>query len=109
MNGLTALGRRGISFVALIVALFKDVPHDSNMICSCVLRILEFIIKDKKRLPKRLVLITDNTTRENKNHTVLSFLGMLVGLEIFEHASIGFLMVGHTHGKNDQVHSQISQ
>lgn len=98
----------GFSEQPMICGVFKDLPHDSNMICSCLLQVLLKIKETKGFLSKELFVIADNTTRENKNHTVLSWLALLVATRVFEKTSIGFLMVGHTHGKNDQVHSRIS-
>jgi len=43
----------------------------------------------------------DNTTRESKNQTFLSFMAHLVARNMFEAAEVQFLQAGHTHNEQD--------
>ena len=54
-------------------------------------------------LPQVLYLHLDNTSRENKNQIVFGYLNMLVELGIFHKVKVGFLLVGHTHDRIDQI------
>ncbi len=60
-------------------------------------------------LPKRLDLQMDNTAKDNKNHYLLGFCGMLVAEGVFEEVRVFFLPVGHTHQVIDQTFSLISK
>ena len=53
-------------------------------------------------LPRTIVVGADNTTRESKNQTFLSFLAHLVARNMFEAAEVQFLQTGHTHNEQDQ-------
>ena len=45
----------------------------------------------------------DNTSKDNKNHTVFGFLAWLVAEEHFVNATVSFLPVGHTHEDIDAL------
>ena len=53
-------------------------------------------------MPQHLVLLTDNTTREQKNQFTMLFAAYLVASEKFQSVSNNFFRVGHTHMKLDQ-------
>ena len=55
-------------------------PHDSNLTINVLMRVL--LRMDV--IPERLYLQMDNCWRENKNQYVLTFLGVLVKLNIFK-------------------------
>ena len=60
-------------------------------------------------LPDELVVQMDNTTKENKNHTVMASLAYLVKMDFFKKVYANFLIVGHTHNEIDRCFSVISQ
>ena len=51
----------------------------------------------------------DNTTKENKNSTVFSYLSMLEERGIFKKIKVNFLLVGHTHDHIDKMFSRFSK
>ena len=59
-------------------------PHDSNLTITVLLDVLKHVQSKLGTLPKILFLQLDNTSRENKNKYVLSFLALLVHLKIFK-------------------------
>ena len=61
------------------------------------------------RLPPILFLQADNCGRENKNKTIVRFLGHLVQENIIQEAHLIFLPVGHTHAEIDQRFSVLSR
>lgn len=62
----------------------------------------------KTRLPRRLVLTLDNTTKQNKGRYLSAWLTLLVRQRVFEKAHCMFLEVGHTHDRVDQFFSRIA-
>ena len=99
--------------------------HDSNLTVEIIVRALAFdqgwrdrggrtqeeAARDeasgraeKPSLPRarRLYLQLDNCWRENKNRTVIAFLGHLVHCGAFDEIQLSFLPVGHTHCDIDQ-------
>ena len=79
--------------------------QSSNMVVSTIYKLLQEIIKDQGKLPKKLRVFADNCYRENKNRYLFAFLDHLVELGIFEEATIDFLIVGHTGNEVDQLFS----
>ena len=57
--------------------------------------------------PRRLHLQADNCAGENKNCYVLSYLCLLVHLNIFSEVNFNFLPVGHTHEDIDRLFSRL--
>ena len=49
-----------------------------------------------------------NTTKDNKNHYLLGFCGMLVTEQVFREVRVFFLPVGHTHQKIDATFSLVT-
>lgn len=97
------------------VQLFLCLPvMDTNADLSCVIllqaiRNANSALNDGERLPKTLLLQMDNCAKDNKNQFMMRFLGTLVLREIFEEVRVGFLVVGHTHERIDQVFSRLSE
>jgi hypothetical protein len=60
-------------------------------------RTLMKLSKTRTVWPANFVLQLDNTTAENKNHTVMAYAAWLVATGVFETVQVRFLMVGHTH------------
>jgi hypothetical protein len=65
--------------------------------CEVVHRTLMKLAKTRKVWPRNFVLQLDNTSAENKNHTVMAYCAWLVATGVFETVQVRFLMVGHTH------------
>ncbi len=90
-----------------------DAKKNSDMNCQCLGRTLEKLNHwFKARLlvvPQHLVLLTDNTTREQKNQNVVAFLAWLVASGKFETVTNNFFRVGHTHMKLDQRFSVVAK
>lgn len=85
---------------------FCEIPHDPNLTCHVIRRSL---LSLNKPPPPVLFLQLDNTSRENKNWTVLTSLAMLVFLGAFEEVYVSFLLVGHTHEDIDALFSRIAE
>jgi hypothetical protein len=81
---------------------------DSNLSCTLLLDLITKVFDTMNTLPPVLMLQMDNCGRENKNHAVLGFLGMLVEENLFKEVYLNFLPVGHTHAKVDQRFSRVS-
>jgi len=75
--------------------LTSEYLTDSNVSIECLKRTLEHIGLDN--LPHTLYLQLDNTSKDNKNKKVFSFLASLVKKNIFKRVVVSFLPVGHTH------------
>ncbi len=75
-----------------------------NIQClSRVLETLQAVFAAKLLVvPQNLVLLTDNTTREQQNQHVALFLAFLVASGVFQTVTNNFFLVGHTHMKLDQ-------
>lgn len=86
----------------------REIPHDTNLSLSCLLKILAQESQDGT-LPATLYVQLDNTTRENKNKYFLGMMAYLVKKGYLEEVYISFLFVGHTHEDVDQSFSKISQ
>ena len=55
-------------------------PHDSNLTINVILH----VILRMESIPDKLYLQMDNCWRENKNQYVITFLAMLVKIDIFK-------------------------
>jgi hypothetical protein len=55
--------------------------------------------------PYTLYLQVDNCWKENKNTTMLYYLGLLVYYSWFKNVQLYFLSTGHTHKDIDQMFS----
>ena len=83
-----------------------DVCKDSNLQITVLGRTIDLIkarLEELKvSLPQHLVVVADNTCRENRNQYVLGFLAKLVCQGLFRSASTEYAEVGHTHNIQDQ-------
>jgi hypothetical protein len=72
--------------------------------CSLLHRLFQTPLDTNDRLPWVLMLMLDNTVKENKNNQVIRYLAFCVQLT--------FLLVGHSHSIIDQrfsvVHREVS-
>ena len=91
----------------------KTQPHDSNFVVETVARALEHVRLTSERLgrplPRELILWCDNTTRENKNNIVLSYMALLVCRGMFGLTSVACHIEGHTHNILDQLYGIIAR
>ena len=78
LTGLLNHGREAVGYFDL-----HQWPHDSNLTINILMRAL--LRMDS--IPDRLFLQMDNCWRENKNQYVITFLGVLVYLDIFKKVS----------------------
>ena len=81
---------------------FEDAPHGANMQSSSILLNVHQAALEEGYLPSVLHLGADNTPKETKNSTTLTFvvwlLCMLADTSLYE-CQIHFLLVGHTHNE----------
>ena len=59
--------------------------------CNTILLNLHAIQKEKGELPRHLRLQLDNCAKDNKNHTVLGFLALLVQQGVVAEVQVGTL------------------
>lgn len=102
---LTGVFMHGQSPSCLLFVDFSDIPHDPNLICHVINQSLLSL----PQIPRHFHLQLDNTTRENKNWVVLTFLAVLILQGTFETVQVSFLPVGHTHEDIDAVFSVIAR
>lgn len=88
-------------------------PHDSNLTCEVVSRCLEHCkqVAQKRNIPMPadMVIFVDNTPRENKNSTVLTFMALLQARQMFRSTGLLFHAKGHTHNILDQLYGIVSR
>jgi len=89
---------------------------NSNTTLTAIARIIRDEQEDGRRrgrpsphLPPRLVVQMDNTGKDNKNHYLVGFAGMLLAEGLFQEVEVQFLPVGHTHQEIDQSFSLVSK
>ncbi len=64
---------------------------------NTVVEVLRRVLESRQVLPPTLVLQLDNTSQENKNNRMFTFLASLLDAGIFKEIIVNFLPVGHTH------------
>ena len=67
-------------------------PHDSNKTINALYLILLELVEQHGRLPDNLYIQMDNTSRENKNQYVLTYMALLVKLKLFKKVC-GFMLI----------------
>ena len=75
-----------------------NIHNDANLTITIIHDMLSYW---SSNILEVLYLQLDNTSCENKNHTVFGYLNMLFELRIFQKVKVGFLLVGHTHDHID--------
>ena len=84
-----------------------DMPKGTNSNVEIFANMLESIYKTSgNSLPKTLMWIQDNTSRECKNSKIVKFCIMLVLLDIFKDVYLAYPAKGHTHGPLDATFGQ---
>ena len=59
--------------------------------------VLSRVLADQTDLPPNLVIQLDNTSQDNKNQMLFTYLATLVETKQFDSVTVNFLPVGHTH------------
>jgi hypothetical protein len=101
---ITGVLMHGQLLSRLLFVDFSDIPHDPNLVCHVILQSLLAL----DQIPPILYLQLDNTTRENENWVILTFLAVLILHGTFQTAQVRFLLVGHTHEDIDGVFGVIA-
>lgn len=78
-----------------------------NLVCTVLLLTIVTHISLGRPLGRRLHVQLDNTTAENKNNTLLSFVALLVAWGVFDGATVFFMPVGHTFNELDSAFSPL--
>lgn len=86
----------------------QNVAKNTSQHIYTDLLLLEKMKSLLKNLPKKLIILMDNTASENKNTIYLQWCLLLISLGVFEEIQWIFLPVGHTHWENDQSFSKLS-
>ena len=79
------------------------VAGGGNVTAEVIWRTLCKLQEIREVWAERLHVQLDNTTKENKNHTVFAFLAWLVQSGNFHKVTVSFLPVGHTHEDIDAL------
>ena len=116
---LERLWRPALHVVGVLVArvleyfaiVQPDVKGDSDTQQTVISRALELaeneLRKKGKNMPWKLIIHSDNTSKEGRNSFMLQYCSALVWGETFSEASLAFFRVGHTHNRLDQRFSVI--
>ena len=88
---------------------YPSLHNDGNLVVTIMQRIFNEWEKKLGGLPPVLYLQLDNTSRENKNNLLFTYLHMLLVKKVFRKIKLGFLIVGHTHDQIDQMFSRFSR
>jgi hypothetical protein len=98
LMGILAHGRQPMA-----VTYLPNVRQGTNVTLDCLHLLLVWILFGGGKVPGRLLLQLDNTSKQCKSRYLLGFLGYLVHIGVFEEVVVSFLPVGHTHEDIDQV------
>ena len=85
------------------------VTGGGNVTVECVWRTLQQLQQLRKDWSEEFHLQVDNTTKENKNHTLFGFMAWLVHEKVFAKTTISFLPVGHTHEDIDALFGVVAR
>lgn len=80
---------------------YPNLHNDGNLTVTILQRVLNEWEQRPGGLPPVFYLQLDNTSRENKNNLLMTYLHMLVKKKVFKKIKVGFLLVGHTHDQID--------
>ena len=64
---------------------------------NTMIEVLRRVLESRSTLPPTLIIQLDNTTQENKNNHMFSFLAALLECRLVDKIIVNFLPVGHTH------------
>jgi hypothetical protein len=91
-----------------IVTYIDNVKQGTNVTIEVLHRELVKTIETEGKLPKKLFLQLDNTTKQCKSKYVIGYLARLVRDGVFDEVILSFLPVGHTHEDIDQLFSRLA-
>ena len=77
--------------------------QDSNKTVSQIQDALEFSQERLGKLPRKLLVQTDNCSRDLKNQFVLSYFYLLVERGVFDEILVSHMPIGHTHNDVDHM------
>ena len=81
--------------------------HDSacviQLISECLEKVAEHCKSLKRPMPSNMVVLADNTVRENKNQHLFKYMSLLCAKNKMRCASMLFLRAHHTHDAIDQL------
>lgn len=78
-----------------------------NLVCTVLYLTLMMHVQLGRPIGRRLHLQLDNTTAENKNHTLMGAVALLLAWGVFNEAVIFFMPVGHTFNELDAAFSPL--
>jgi len=83
-----------------------------SAVVECASRAIEDLVLQCQQkgveVPSELCVWSDNTVKENKNQTVLSWMQWLVSRQKFKSCSLSCAITGHTHNALDQVYGLLA-
>ena len=79
-----------------------------NVTCETIQSTLVKLVKSGHKLPPKMYLQLDNTSKQCKSRYLFSYLGLLVQYGVFDRIVVSFLTVGHTHEDIDQIFSRFA-
>ena len=103
VTGALVHGREPRAFIG-----HDNVQQGSNVTIQALTEVLVRVRSDEGKLPSKLWLQLDNTTKQNKARFVIAWLQVLVFSGVFNVAELHFLPVGHTHIDVDQFFSRVA-
>ena len=110
-NSLVGVLIHGVEFKQFVVshAMKGGANEMMTVLTTSIIELQDQYRREGKAWPEVLYLQLDNTTKDNKNRALLTFLDEIVKLGVFQKVKVGFLYVGHTHEDIDQRFSVISR
>ena len=83
--------------------------QDSNKTITIIFDVLQNIQNSIGKLPRKLMVQTDNCSKDLKNMYVLAFYFLLVEMGVFESVLVSHMPPGHTHNDVDFCFGLIAQ
>ena len=103
LMGVIAHGRGSFLFTVP-----SHAAQGHNVTIQAIWRTILIIKKREGKLPKKLYVQLDNTTKQCKGKYVMGFCAFLVHYNVFQQIIVGHLPVGHTHEDIDQLFSRLA-
>jgi hypothetical protein len=103
LMGVIAHGRGSFLFTVP-----SHAAQGHNVTMQSIWRTIILIKQREGRLPPKLYVQLDNTTKQCKGKYIMAFLALLVHHNVFKEIIVGHLPVGHTHEDIDQLFSRLA-